>query len=117
MAHVKSTARLIGGTVGSGGKDCGSGGSEERTKSARLSDASSRNEAGDVVDGSLSFLFEPSIVTINWVCGMIDIGYFAVVMGHEPREETFPEPHSDEAVIFQEFFSAGLRMPPTPCAC
>jgi hypothetical protein len=47
MTHVKSTTRLIGGAANSG-----SGGSEERTEAARLSDAGSRGEAGDVVDGS-----------------------------------------------------------------
>jgi hypothetical protein len=35
-------------------------------------------------------------------------------MGHEPGQETIPEPHLDEVVIFEEFFTAGLRMPPHP---
>jgi hypothetical protein len=29
-------------------------------------------------------------------------------------EETVPEPNSDEVVVFEEFFTAGLRMPPHP---
>jgi hypothetical protein len=33
---------------------------------------------------------------------------------HEPREETIPEPTDDEAIVFEEFFAAGLRMPPHP---
>jgi hypothetical protein len=45
---------------------------------------------------------------------MIDNGYFVDGMGHEPREETMPEPHVDEAVLFEEFFTASLRMPPHP---
>jgi hypothetical protein len=45
---------------------------------------------------------------------MIDNSYFAKGMGHEPREETVPELNPDEAVIFEEFFTAGLRMPPHP---
>jgi hypothetical protein len=52
MDRVKSTVCPIGCAVGSGGEDRGSGGSEERIDSARLSDAGSRGEAGDVVDGS-----------------------------------------------------------------
>jgi hypothetical protein len=65
MARVKSTAHPIGGTVGSGGEDHGSGGSEERIESARLSDTSSCGEADGVVDGSQRFLFEPSTVTVS----------------------------------------------------
>jgi hypothetical protein len=52
MTHVKSTTRLIGGAANSGSENRRSGGSEERTEAARLSDAGSRGEAGDVVDGS-----------------------------------------------------------------
>jgi hypothetical protein len=46
---------------------------------------------------------------------MIDRGYFAKGMGHEPGEETVLEPNPDEAVVFEEFFTIGLRMPRTPC--
>jgi hypothetical protein len=45
---------------------------------------------------------------------MIGSGYFAEGMGYEPREVTVPEPHPDEAVVFEKFFSASLRMPPHP---
>jgi hypothetical protein len=38
--------------MGYDGKDCGSGGSKERTESARLSDMGSRGETSDVLDGS-----------------------------------------------------------------
>jgi hypothetical protein len=37
---------------------------------------------------------------------MIDNGYFG--------EETVPEPHEDEAMLFEEFCTARLRMPPHP---
>jgi hypothetical protein len=43
---------------------------------------------------------------------MIDIGYFADGMGRERGEETVPEPHADEVVLFEELFVIGLRMPP-----
>jgi hypothetical protein len=46
---------------------------------------------------------------------MIDMGYFTEGMGREPGEETVPEPHPDEAVVFEEFFTIGLRMPHTLC--
>jgi hypothetical protein len=43
---------------------------------------------------------------------MIDNRYFAEGMGCEPREETILEPYPNEAVVFEEFFNASLRMPP-----
>jgi hypothetical protein len=33
-------------------------------------------------------------------------------MGREPGQETVPELVVDEAMMFEEFFSASLRMPP-----
>jgi hypothetical protein len=45
---------------------------------------------------------------------MIDHVYFAEGMGREPGEGTVLEPHSNEAMFFEEFFAAGLRMPPHP---
>jgi hypothetical protein len=45
---------------------------------------------------------------------MIGNGYFADGMGRELGEKTMPEPHVDEAVLFEEFFTAGLRMPRHP---
>jgi hypothetical protein len=110
MARVKSTARPISGTTDSGGEDRGSERSEEGIESTRLSDAGSQGATGDVV----SFLFGPSSITVSRVHEIINIGYFAEGMGRERGEETVPEPHPDEAVVFEEFFSAGLMMPPHP---
>jgi hypothetical protein len=45
---------------------------------------------------------------------MIESGYFSGGMGHELGEETVPEPNPDEVVVFEEFFTTGLRMPPHP---
>jgi hypothetical protein len=45
---------------------------------------------------------------------MIDSSYFIEGMDHEPGEETVPEPNPDEVVVFEEFFTPGLRMPPHP---
>jgi hypothetical protein len=79
-----------------------------------LSDVASHGEAGDVVDGSRSFLFRPSIVIVSHIHGMIDNGYFAEGIGREPGEENVLEPQPDEVVVFEEFFIASLRMPPHP---
>jgi hypothetical protein len=35
-------------------------------------------------------------------------------MGRDPGEETVPKPKSDEVVVFEEFFTTGLRMSPHP---
>jgi hypothetical protein len=43
---------------------------------------------------------------------MESLGYFAEGSAREPGEEIVLEPNSDEAVVFEEFFSVGLRMPP-----
>jgi hypothetical protein len=114
MARLKITAHSIGGTTGSSGEDRGSSGSKERTESARLSDMGLQGEAGDIVDNSWSFLFGSLSITVSRIHGMIDSGYFVEGMGHEPGEETVLKPHPDEAVVFVEFFGAGLRMPPHP---
>jgi hypothetical protein len=42
---------------------------------------------------------------------MVNNGCFADGTGCEPEEETMPEPRADEVVLFEEFFTAGLRMP------
>jgi hypothetical protein len=41
-----------------------------------------------------------------------DKGYFVEGEARAPGEETTPEPNDDEVVIFEDFFVAGLRMPP-----
>jgi hypothetical protein len=35
-------------------------------------------------------------------------------MDQKPGEEVVPEPAADEAIVFEEFFAAGLRMPSHP---
>jgi hypothetical protein len=117
MAHNKSTARLVGAPTGSGGKGHDSEGSTERTESVQLSDAGSHSGAGDEVDkGSCtqSYFFRLSTVAVSRIHGMINRGYFAEGMAHELGEETIPEPNSDKAVFYEEFFSASLRMPSHP---
>jgi hypothetical protein len=40
------------------------------------------------------------------------LGYFAEGSAHEPGKEVVPKPADDEAVVFEEFFAVGFRMPP-----
>jgi hypothetical protein len=116
MAHVNSVVWPIdsAATGGSGGEGDGS---EERTMSTEPSNAGSHSNGGDVRVKSShlhSFCFRPSTVTVSRIYWMIDNGYFADGMGREPREETVPEPHIDEAMLYEEFFTASLQMPPHP---
>jgi hypothetical protein len=116
-AHVRSTARPRDVVADAGSEGHGSGDSAEWTESAQLSNVGSHSRAGvDTDEGSRtrSYYFGPSTVTVSHIREMIVNGYFAEGMGHEPREETVPEPYTDEVVVFEEFFTAGLRMPPHP---
>jgi hypothetical protein len=40
------------------------------------------------------------------------LGYFVEGTACEPREDTVPKLANDEAIVFDVFFAAGLRMPP-----
>jgi hypothetical protein len=86
-------------------------------ESILLSDAGSHSGAGGEMDEgprTWSYYFGSSTVMVSRIRRMINHGYFAKGIGREPEEETVPEPHTDEAVVFEEFFVAGLRMPPHP---
>jgi hypothetical protein len=113
MTRIKSTAQPVSSAAfgGSGGKGDGS---EERTISEQPSDAGSQSDGSDARaknSRSWSLYFGPSTVTVCRIRSIIVNGYFANGMGHEPGEETVPEPRADEAVLFEEFFTDGLRMP------
>jgi hypothetical protein len=59
-----------------------------------------------------------------WLWGLISYGepypsvgspaLFQRWSAREPGDETVPEPNPDEVVVFEEFFAAGLQMPPHP---
>jgi hypothetical protein len=40
--------------------------------------------------------------------------YFPKGYGQAPGMESVLEPHTNEAIVFEDFFIAGLRMPPHP---
>jgi hypothetical protein len=117
MTHLRSTARLRDGAAETGSEGHGSGDSAEKMEPAPLSDVGSHSRArADMDEGSYtrSYLFGPSTVMVKRIQGVIHNGYFAEGMGRDHGGETVPEPQADEAVIFEEFFTAGLRMPPHP---
>jgi hypothetical protein len=89
----------------------------ERSGLVHASDAgSSSNAEGDSDGGSCtrSYNFGPLMVTVCFIREMIKRGHFAKGGACAPREETVPEPENDEAIVFEEFFIAGLRMPLHP---
>jgi hypothetical protein len=45
---------------------------------------------------------------------MEEKGYFPEDEAHAPRAETMPELNNDEAMVYEDFFVTGLRMPPHP---
>jgi hypothetical protein len=61
-----------------------------------------------------SYFFGPLTMIVIRIHGMISNGYFSEGMGNLPGEEIVPEPKFDEAVVFEELFTADLRMPPQP---
>jgi hypothetical protein len=128
MARVRSITRLRNdapvqegegavterGAVGEGRMSVGSA---ERTKSVRVSDVGSQSNAEDDSGGgscTRSCNFDLSTVTVSRIRDMIDHGYFAEGGAHTPGEETIPKPKNDEPIIFEEFFTAGFRIPPHP---
>jgi hypothetical protein len=45
---------------------------------------------------------------------MAEKGYFVDGKAQASGVETVPEPNDDESIMFEEFFVAGLHMPPHP---
>jgi hypothetical protein len=72
------------------------------------------SETVDPHESSRSYDFGASTVTIGRISQLETLGYFAKGSTCEPGEEVVPEPADDEAIIFEEFFTAGLRMSPQP---
>jgi hypothetical protein len=92
-------------------------GSSERTELAHASDAGSQgHDEGDSDEGSCthSYYFGPLTIIVCRIWEMIDQEYFIEGGARASGEETIPEPDSDKDVIFEEFFTIGLRIPPHP---
>jgi hypothetical protein len=58
--------------------------------------------------------FVPSTVTVNRIRQLEALGYFIKGFTGEPGEEVVPDPGDNEAIMFEEFFAAGLWMPLQP---
>jgi hypothetical protein len=94
----------------------------ERT---RNSDGGGHASSPDVGDDSLgegasddensrTYYFGSSTITVGKIKEMIEKGYFTEGEGRVPEAKIVPEPDSNEAVVYEYFFVAGLHMPPHP---
>jgi hypothetical protein len=61
-----------------------------------------------------TYYFGSSTITVGKIKEMVEKGYFVEGESHMPRAETVSEPNSNEAIVYEDFFVAGLRMPPHP---
>jgi hypothetical protein len=122
MAHDRSTTREIEEVaraeipteVASQVKHADSSSVNNGSEAGRKSDAGLQGDEDPPtgVDEALrNYYFGPSTITVSHIWEMGDLRYFAEGDVHELREETVPEPADHEAIVFEEFFVAGLRMP------
>jgi hypothetical protein len=58
--------------------------------------------------------FGSSTITVGKIKEMEERGYFLEGEGCAPGAVTVPEPNGDEAIIYGDFFIAGLHMPSHP---
>jgi hypothetical protein len=65
-------------------------------------------------ENSRMYYFGSSTITRGKIKKMVEQGYFAEGEAREPGAETIPKPDDDEAIIYEDFFVTGLRMPPHP---
>jgi hypothetical protein len=89
--------------------------------SAHEGSGSSKASSKDAVDahatideGSLTYCCGALTITISCICEMADKGYFVKGDDRTPGEETTPKPSDFEALVFEDFFIAGLHMPLHP---
>jgi hypothetical protein len=72
------------------------------------------SEGGLGNDNSWTYYFGSSTITISKIKEMVEKCYFSEGKAHAPGAETMLEPENDEAVVYVDFFVAGLCMPLHP---
>jgi hypothetical protein len=92
--------------------DCVSAHEESGSSKVGLEEAANAHASSD--ESLRMYFFDVSMITIDRIHKMMDKGYFTVGDVRKPGEETTPVPEDDEAVMFEDFVVAGLRMPPHP---
>jgi hypothetical protein len=97
----------------------------EASMTSSLSNASSGGATSDVVKAEAedamdshelaqSYDFRTSLVSVWRIRQLESLRYFVEGSARELGEESVLEPIDDEAIVFEEFFVVGLRMPPHP---
>jgi hypothetical protein len=72
------------------------------------------SEGGSDNENSRTYYFRSSTITVGKSKEMVEKGHFAEGEAHLPGVETVLKPNNDEAVVYEDFFVAGLHMPPHP---
>jgi hypothetical protein len=65
-------------------------------------------------ENSRTYYFGSSTATVGKMKDMMENRYFIEGKACAPRAKTVLESYNDEAIVYEEFFVAGLRMPPHP---
>jgi hypothetical protein len=65
-------------------------------------------------ENSWTYYFRSSTITVNKIKEMEEKCYFLEDKARAPGAETVPELNNDEAVVYEDFFVAGLCMSPHP---
>jgi hypothetical protein len=93
---------------------------ESRSGDSSDSDTASDNSAHLKVVATaalvgISYEFGPSTITKARLASLENNAhYFLKGYGHPPGVESIPNPRANEAMVFDDFFTAGLRMPLHP---
>jgi hypothetical protein len=65
-------------------------------------------------ENSWTYNFCTSTITLDRIKEMVEKGYFTDGEAHTPAAEAVLEPAADKAVVYEDFFITGPRMPPHP---
>jgi hypothetical protein len=82
--------------------------------SASLDSENVSSEGGPGNEELRTFYFGSLTITVGKIKEMEEKCYFAEDEARAPGVEIVPEPNNDEAVVYEYFFVAGLRMFPHP---
>jgi hypothetical protein len=72
------------------------------------------SEGGSGNENSRTYYFGSSTITVGKIKEMVEKGYFTKGGAWAPGAETVLESEDDEAMVYKDFFVAGLCVPPHP---
>jgi hypothetical protein len=72
------------------------------------------SEGGSGNENSRTYYFGSSTITVGRIKEMVEKCYFPEDGARARGAETVPELDNDEAMVYEDFFVTGLRMPPHP---